>query len=90
MCTSLARFTYGHEISHNRKKFVLFDVQSWRHLYLYPRFSFKHRQLGVDLNNLEESLSNYPHFANATAFEVILEEGDMLYLPPLYFHQVGA
>lgn len=36
------------------------------------------------------NLELFPDYANVTAYEVILEPGEILYVPPCWFHHVEA
>jgi len=46
------------------------------------------RQSQVDFVN--PNITKFPFFADIEAFEVVLEPGDLLYLPPFWFHRVTA
>jgi hypothetical protein len=69
-----------------KKRFLLFPPEtSWEmklYPYLHPRATKS--QLGF-LNDPEgKPFMQFPHF------EAVLEKGDVLYLPPLWFHQVES
>ena len=71
------------------KTFTLFPPKAWRELYLYPRTSFKHRQLRVDLS--APDLDRFPRFADIEGgVSVTVEPGDLLYVPSMWFHTVEA
>ncbi|XP_021700731.1 jmjC domain-containing protein 7 [Aedes aegypti] len=42
----------------------------------------------VSIDPLEPDLERYPQYANATAYEIRVNAGDMLYLPSLWYHHV--
>nr|XP_019540314.2 bifunctional peptidase and (3S)-lysyl hydroxylase Jmjd7 [Aedes albopictus] len=42
----------------------------------------------VSIDPLEPDLDRYPQYANATAYEIRVNAGDMLYLPSLWYHHV--
>lgn len=71
-----------------RKRFLLFPPREHIYLYLYPRHHPYFRQSQVDFN--DPNLDVFPEFSKAFAFEAYLEEGDLLYLPPYWFHHVTA
>ena len=83
--------THAHyDTSHNlfvqvtgRKHFTLWPPAAHAPLRLYPTRHSLHRQ---------SALSEPPRAAAAAAGRrsVVLDEGDALYLPPFYFHQVEA
>ena len=57
-------------------------------MYLY---SFLHpgaQQSQVSFDSPD--IAKFPNFANANAMEAVLYPGDVLYLPPLWFHHVSA
>jgi hypothetical protein len=58
--------------------------------YLFPRIHPSGRMSQVDLSAINRSA--FPRFENAAtkAVEVLLEPGDVLYIPPYWFHQVTA
>ena len=72
-------------------------------LYLFPRLSPNYRQSQVSLENFD--IAKFPEFSWENSYEVlykfvvlsnknikkvILEEGDVLYLPPFWFHRVES
>lgn len=42
----------------------------------------------VDIDPLEPDLKRYPAFSSAIQYEFRINEGDMLYLPSLWYHHV--
>ena len=66
-----------------RKKVVLFPPSDAPFLYLVGD---KSRVMNVD----EPDLTRYPNFAKATRYECVLEAGDVLFIPALWFHHVTA
>lgn len=71
-----------------RKKFHLFGPDETLHMYLHPRLHPGHRQAQVNFTALD--LARHPRAARATAVEVVLQPGQMLYLPPYWYHRVEA
>lgn len=66
-----------------RKKVVLFPPTDAPYLYLVGDKS--------KVTNIEEpDLTRYPNFVHATRYECILEAGDILFIPALWFHHVTA
>ena len=72
------------------KKFTLFRPTNWPGLYPYPFLHPSHAQAQVNVSNREESHQLYPLVRSVEAVEVILEPGDLLYMPPLWFHHVES
>jgi hypothetical protein len=72
-----------------RKRFLLFPPSAWRHLYLFPRFHLKDRNAQPNVRD-PLATTRYPRLAEARPLEVVLEPGETLYLPPLWFHEVEA
>ena len=50
-------------------------------LYLYPYSHPSHAQSQVDLSNLD--LTQFPDVSKVQGYEVTMEPGDVLYLPPM-------
>lgn len=65
------------------KKIVLFPPTDAPFLYLTGD---KSRVTDID----EPDLSRYPEFLKVTRYECILEAGDVLFIPALWFHHVTA
>ncbi|PRP80005.1 hypothetical protein PROFUN_12292 [Planoprotostelium fungivorum] len=88
--------THTHyDISHNfyaqiygKKRFVLFSPDQLNNLYLYPFLHPGGQQSQVRFDEWDHK--SFPNFAKAEAIEAVLEPGDVLYLPPLWFHHVTA
>eukprot|EP00940_MAST-03C_sp_MAST-3C-sp2_P001074 g1074.t1 len=74
---------------YGRKRFVLFPPSAWRELRLFPKYHQMHRNVRVDIDaDTPFSVPTArPHHHRQ---EVILSPGDVLYLPPLWFHEVEA
>lgn len=68
---------------HGRKRLVLFAPQEHARLYPSPTISHFSR---VDIE--QPDLAQFPAYADAQGYEVVLEAGDTLYMPPFWWHQV--
>ncbi|CAH1788010.1 unnamed protein product [Owenia fusiformis] len=64
-----------------RKRVVLFSPRDATYLYLNGD---KSEVLDIDKPDLEK----YPEFCKATRYECVLEPGDILFIPALWFHNV--
>lgn len=71
------------------KKFTLFRPTEWPGLYPYPFLHPSHAQAQVNATD-EGDISKFPLVKRVKALEVILEPGDLLYMPPLWFHEVES
>eukprot|EP01112_Ceratiomyxa_fruticulosa_P011645 TRINITY_DN3178_c0_g1_i1.p1 TRINITY_DN3178_c0_g1~~TRINITY_DN3178_c0_g1_i1.p1 ORF type:complete len:217 (+),score=50.42 TRINITY_DN3178_c0_g1_i1:681-1331(+) len=73
---------------YGKKKFLLSPPSQWESLQLYPRLHPFYRQSQLNFSSNSNSwLNDHPR---PQAYEVILSPGDLLYLPPYYFHHVIA
>jgi hypothetical protein len=73
------------------KRFILCSPDQLHNAYLYPYFhpSFGQTQAFlVNPPNKEYQLERFPNVGKIKAYEVILNPGDLLYLPPSWIHQV--
>lgn len=74
------------------KRFRLYSPEQWPYLYLFPRLHPSTRMSQVDPAVLEQSGVNvssaFPDYAKMRPHEVVLHPGDVLYLPPYWFHEV--
>jgi hypothetical protein len=69
------------------KTFLLLPPENHKNIYMFPRVHPHHRRSQANLTAID--LEVFPKFAEVTgALEVTLKAGDMLYLPPLWFHHV--
>ena len=75
---------------YGRKKFTLFSPTDWPGLYPYPFLHPSHAQCQVNVSNSVEDVFRFPALQEVAPLEVILEPGDLLYLPPLWFHHVES
>ena len=71
------------------KKFTLFSPINWPGLYPYPFLHPSHAQAQVNATDRED-VERFKLIKNVEALEVVLEPGDLLYLPPLWFHEVES
>ena len=72
------------------KKFTLFRPVNWPGLYPYPFLHPSHAQAQVNMSDREESEKLFPLVGSVEGLEVVLEPGDLLYIPPLWFHEVES
>lgn len=73
---------------YGKKKFTLFQPSQWSNLYPYPFLHPSHAQSQVNLSDAD--MERFPRVQQARAVEVVLVPGDVLYMPPLWFHHVEA
>lgn len=74
-----------HQVIEGKKKFLLFPPSAYSRLKLYPCLHQFYRQVSTDVLakwNLQEFLREM------NGFEVELVDGDVLYIPPYWFHCV--
>lgn len=71
------------------KKFTMFKPTNWPGLYPYPFLHPSHAQAQINISNPSD-VKQYPLILNVESHEVILEPGDLLYMPPLWFHHVES
>lgn len=60
----------------------------WQDLYLYSRLHPYHRQSQINFDQIDDS--SFPRAHYLKPYQVTLQEGDLLYLPPFWFHHVVA
>lgn len=72
------------------KSFLIFEPDS--ELYYYPNIHRSYRQSQVHFEhfNRSNSSSSFPRLAGASAIEVIMQPGDLLYIPPFWAHRVES
>lgn len=68
------------------RRYILADPTQCAHLALYPKHHPSGRHSAIDWSNPD--LKKYPQFANAMGNEVVLQAGDVLYLPTFWFHYI--
>ena len=71
------------------KKFTLFSPDEWPGLYPYPFLHPSHAQSQVNLSDITEN-TKFPLAERVRGLEVVLKPGDLLYIPPLWFHLVES
>jgi len=67
-----------------RRHFLLFPPTEYSKFSLFPRSHPYWRQSQVSLTSA--NLRDFPDLSNVKAFEVIVEEGDLLWVPAYWFH----
>ena len=68
------------------RRYLLGHAKNCRNMNLYPQKHPMERHSKVDWN--APNLTEYPSFANTTINEVVLQAGDLLYLPTYWFHHI--
>ena len=76
-----------HSIIRGRKKFILFPPSAYKALKLYPSLHEFYRQVQANVLNLTRQ--EYRELLFQTSIlEVVLNRGQVLYIPPYWFHCV--
>mmetsp|Transcript_12594 Transcript_12594/g.22824 ORF Transcript_12594/g.22824 Transcript_12594/m.22824 type:complete len:231 (-) Transcript_12594:4-696(-) len=68
------------------RRYILSHPSQCQNLALYPKGHPSGRHSAVDWSNPD--LDSFPKFLNAQANEVVLQAGDVLYLPTYWFHYI--
>eukprot|EP00026_Physarum_polycephalum_P008946 Phypoly_transcript_09053.p1 GENE.Phypoly_transcript_09053~~Phypoly_transcript_09053.p1 ORF type:complete len:477 (-),score=74.61 Phypoly_transcript_09053:15-1313(-) len=71
-----------------RKRFILFPPTEWKNLYMYPRLHPQFHKAQVEFEHPD--LARFPNYANAKGYEALLEPGDVMYVPPYWWHHVES
>eukprot|EP01119_Soliformovum_irregulare_P012952 TRINITY_DN3400_c0_g1_i3.p1 TRINITY_DN3400_c0_g1~~TRINITY_DN3400_c0_g1_i3.p1 ORF type:complete len:465 (-),score=105.57 TRINITY_DN3400_c0_g1_i3:144-1538(-) len=74
---------------YGEKRWTIWPPESHWDMYLSPRLGPNYRQSQVDFN-APIDLQKYPSFSQVGGYQTILRPGDVLYLPPLWFHKVDS
>ena len=74
---------------YGRKKFKLYPPTTWPGLYPYPFLHPSHAQAQVNLSHAA-SRRRFRGVERVWWKEAVVEPGDLLYIPPLWFHEVEA
>ena len=74
---------------YGRKRFTMFRPTEWPGIYPYPFLHPSHAQAQVNISD-DVSISMFPAVRRIEGYQVLLEPGDLLYMPPLWFHHVEA
>ena len=76
--------------SFGRKRFILLPPEQHHNMYLQSSLHPQWRQSQATNINNSKSLRLYPLLHRAVAQEVVLEPGDLLFIPPFHLHSVQA
>ena len=68
------------------RRYILSHPKHCRNMALYPRGHPSARHSAVDWS--DPDLEEFPHFEQAMSNEVVLQAGDVLYLPTYWFHYI--
>eukprot|EP01124_Arcella_intermedia_P020608 TRINITY_DN28097_c0_g1_i1.p1 TRINITY_DN28097_c0_g1~~TRINITY_DN28097_c0_g1_i1.p1 ORF type:complete len:271 (-),score=49.73 TRINITY_DN28097_c0_g1_i1:50-820(-) len=71
-----------------RKSIVLYSPEDTNYLYPYNSLSQNSHTSRIDLCTIEKEMDKFPKFAEATAYKTVLEPGEMMYIPPCWWHDV--
>ncbi len=72
-----------HAVVYGKKKFIIFPPSAYAELGLYPSLHQFYRQVHLDVLSPE-----MPLYLKSKSLEVALNPGEVLYLPPYWFHCV--
>ena len=68
------------------RRYILAHPEQCPNMALYPKDHPSARHSEVDWSNPD--LGSFPQFRQAKSHEVVLQAGDVLYLPTNYFHHI--
>ena len=73
-----------HMIAYGQKRFIIFPPDAYRELKLYPCLHQFYRQIQTDIfdSELQDLIRRF------NGVEVVLNPGEVLYIPPYWFHSV--
>ena len=74
-------------VVHGVKRFVLYPPSESSNLYMYPYLHAHATKLQPDVLS-KQSLDKFPRFSSRKAIDITLVAGDVLYVPPFWFHDV--
>ncbi|XP_065198767.1 HSPB1-associated protein 1-like, partial [Sycon ciliatum] len=84
--------TYGYNVVtqlYGRKRWTLYPPSDER--YLYPtRIPYEESSVFSAVDHKQPDSTKYPLFAGATKYEVVLEPGDVLFVPNHWWHLVES
>ncbi len=89
-CVSPLHFDKSHNFLYQifgRKELILFTPDDTKYLYPDSQANFTHISL---INPDNPDLDLYPLFKEAQAYRIVLDPGDVLYLPLYWWHQVRS
>lgn len=75
------------------KQIVLFSHEHTSCLYPYPSYSEKSHLSRINFRNVKdegELLASYPKFCRAEPYSCVISSGDILYIPPFWWHDVTS
>eukprot|EP01119_Soliformovum_irregulare_P001315 TRINITY_DN1103_c0_g2_i2.p1 TRINITY_DN1103_c0_g2~~TRINITY_DN1103_c0_g2_i2.p1 ORF type:complete len:466 (+),score=121.45 TRINITY_DN1103_c0_g2_i2:12-1409(+) len=70
------------------KRFVLFPPWEWKNLHTFPRIHPKWHKAQSDFEFPDLEVT--PRYSQAKAYEAVLNPGDILYIPPYWWHHVQS
>jgi len=71
-----------------RKRVLLASPAAWPYLYPYPLHHSLNRRSRVTASNPD--VAKHPKFLKCRAMEVVLEPGDVLFIPAYWWHEVSS
>lgn len=74
---------------YGKKRFLLLRPTNWPGVYPYPFLHPSHAQAQVNASN-ERDRNRFQLLNKVEVLEAVLEPGDLLYIPPLWFHEVES
>ena len=75
------------------KQVVLFSHEHTSSLYPFPSYSEKSHLSRINFRNMKdesELLDSYPKFCRAEPYSCVIYPGDILYIPPFWWHDVTS
>ena len=73
-----------------RKQLLLFSHEDTGSLYPFPSHTSKAHVSKVNLRQLADSIDRFPKFSRAQVYHCVIDRGDLLYIPPFWWHDVTS